>query len=224
MPDTYVESLLGEKERILFTTHQHVFLLLSTMTWEILFSVATIIIVSVLWALQVSPIAPLGYLLLLIPLVGMVADFLEWYNRAFIITNRRVIQIAGVFNKNITDSSLEKVNDVKMEQSFLGRTFNYGDVEILTASELGMNRFLKIHDPIKFKTAMLNAKEEMNIEDDGPRRMSAAVVTPAFGPTAELDPKDIPDLIARLDALRRQGALSEAEFQNKKAELLRRIG
>jgi hypothetical protein len=39
-----------------------------------------------------------------------------------------------------------------------------------------------------------------------------------------LDPKDIPDLIARLDALRRQGALSEAEFQNKKAELLRRIG
>jgi len=224
MPDNYIESLLGEKERILFTTHQHVFLLLSTMTWEILFSVATIIVVSILWALQVSPIAPLGYLLLLIPLVGMVADFLDWYNRAFIITNRRVIQIAGVFNKNVTDSSLEKVNDVKMEQSFLGRTFNYGDVEILTASELGMNRFLKIHDPIKFKTAMLNAKEEMSIEDDGPRRVPAAAGVPAFGPTAELDPKDIPDLIARLDALRRQGALSEAEFQNKKAELLRRIG
>ena len=216
MPDNYIENLLGEKERVLFTTHQHVFILLSTMTWEILFSVVTLVVVSLLWAFQVTPLAPVGYALLIIPLVGIVADFMEWNNRKFIITNRRVIQVAGVFNKNVTDSSLEKVNDVKLEQSFLGRTFNYGDVEILTASELGMNRFLKINDPIKFKTAMLNAKEEMGSDEDNVRYVSSAQPRAA-------DPNEIPELIARLDALRRQGAISEAEFQNKKAELLRRI-
>lgn len=216
MADNYVENLLGEKERVLFTTHQHVFILLSTMTWEILFTVVTLIVVSLLWAFQVTPLAPVGYALLIIPLVGMVADFMEWNNRKFIITNRRVIQVAGVFNKNVTDSSLEKVNDVKLEQSFLGRTFNYGDVEILTASELGMNQFLKISDPIKFKTAMLNAKEEMGSDEDNVRYVSSAQPRAA-------EPNEIPDLIARLDALRRQGAISEAEFQNKKAELLRRI-
>ena len=216
MPDNYIENLLGEKERVLFTTHQHVFILLSTMTWEILFSVVTLVVVSLLWAFQVTPLAPVGYALLIIPLVGIVADFMEWNNRKFIITNRRVIQVAGVFNKNVTDSSLEKVNDVKLEQSFLGRTFNYGDVEILTASELGMNRFLKISDPIKFKTAMLNAKEEMGSDEDNVRYVSSAQPRAA-------DPNEIPELIARLDALRRQGAISEAEFQNKKAELLRRI-
>ena len=37
-----------------------------------------------------------------------------------------------------------KVNDVKMEQSFLGRLLGYGDIEILTASELGVNLFRRI--------------------------------------------------------------------------------
>ncbi len=218
MPDSYIENLLGEKERVVFTTHQHIFILLSTMTWELLFTLVTLVVVTLLWIFQVSPLAPVGYALLLIPLVGMVADFMDWTNREFIITNRRVIQVAGVFNKNVTDSSLEKVNDVKLEQSFLGRMFNYGDVEILTASELGVNVFKKIGDPIRFKTAMLNAKEQMGFEENGYPRAAAQPVQPA-----ELSANQIPDLIARLDELRRQGAISESEFQNKKAELLRKI-
>ena len=218
MTDSYLKSLLGEKERILFSTHQHVFLLMRDMAWELIFTFVTLVVVSVLWALQVTPLAPVGYILLLIPGAGMVADFLEWKYRAFIVTNRRVIQLSGVFNKNVTDSSLEKVNDVKLEQSFLGRTFNYGDVEILTASELGLNRFPMINNPIKYKTAMLNAKEEMSYMDNGDNMRVAQIRE-----VAQVNPEDIPDMIARLDVLRKQGAISEADFQNKKAELLRRI-
>ncbi len=51
------------------------------------------------------------------------------------------MQISGIFNKSVIDSSLEKVNDIKMDQSALGRMFGYGDIEILTASELGVNLF-----------------------------------------------------------------------------------
>jgi uncharacterized membrane protein YdbT with pleckstrin-like domain len=43
---------------------------------------------------------------------------MKWKNHQYIITNRRVIQINGIVNKNVTDSSLEKVNDVHMTQSF----------------------------------------------------------------------------------------------------------
>ena len=72
-----------------------------------------------------------------------------------------MVHVKGLFNKSVIDSSLEKVNDVKMEQSYMGRIFDYGDVEILTASELGVNKFVFIEKPVKFKTAMLNAKAEL---------------------------------------------------------------
>ena len=140
----------------------------------------------------------------------MTRDFLIWYNRQYIVTNRRVIQTSGVFSKDVVDSSLEKVNDVKLSQSFWGRLFDYGDIEILTASEVGANVFRSIGEPIKFKTAMLNAKERMGF--DGELGVQAAHVT-----------QDIPSLIARLDDLRQKGILSEAEFQQKKAELLAKM-
>jgi hypothetical protein len=109
-------------------------------------------------------------------------------------------------NKQVTDTSLEKVNDVKMDQSFFGRLFDYGDLEILTASEAGIDRFRKLGSPIRFKTAMLNAKEQMGRDDDRPAGSSGR--------------GDIPELIAELDQLRKQGAISEAEFETKKRELL----
>jgi uncharacterized membrane protein YdbT with pleckstrin-like domain len=155
-----------------------------------------------------NPLAAFGFLLVLIPAVIMLRDILVWYNRQYIVSNRRVIQISGVFNKNVIDSSLEKVNDVKMSQSFLGRLFDYGDIEILTGSELGVNLFKRIGDPVKFKTAMLNAKEELGFEGTG------AHVQQAEG---------IPEQIAELDTLRKKGILTEAEFQKKKAELLAKM-
>jgi uncharacterized membrane protein YdbT with pleckstrin-like domain len=136
----------------------------------------------------------------------MTRDILEWANRQFIITNRRVIQIAGIFNKHVSDSSLEKVNDVEMVQSALGRIFDYGDIKILTASELGVNLFQRIENPIEFKTTMLNAKEQME-----------------FGDNLTESGEDIPTMIAQLDKLQQQGILSAEEFQAKKAELLARI-
>lgn len=217
MSESYVDSLLADHEKILLITHQHIFILLSTMAWEIILTVVFLIGVTAVWLISGIQMAVFGYFLLLIPLVGSIADILVWHNREFIITNRRVIQVSGLFSKDVIDSSLEKVNDVKMDQSFLGRIFNYGDVEILTASELGTNLFRKISDPIHFKTAMLNAKEGMargNDED---------TVYPGAPAAREVDPHEIPDMISRLDQLRRQGAISEAEFQQKKADLLRHL-
>jgi len=133
---------------------------------------------------------------------------LTWRNKAYVVTNRRVIQIAGVLNKDVVDSSLEKVNDVKMSQSFLGRMFGYGDIEILTASELGVNLFHEIANPIEFKTAMLNAKEKMGFDEMGTAMQSSA---------------DIPTMIEKLDILRKRGIVSEEEFQKKKAELLAKM-
>jgi|MudIll2142460700_1097286.scaffolds.fasta_scaffold30134_4 uncharacterized membrane protein YdbT with pleckstrin-like domain len=159
MATGYLDSLLGQNERVLLVARQHWTILLRSIVLE----VVIILILFVGTTLAGVFFAPLflAYLLILIPLVLLILDILRWWNLQYVVSNRRVIQVSGVFNKATIDSSLEKVNDVKMEQSFFGRMMDYGDIEILTASELGVNRFSRISQPIAFKTAMLNAKEQM---------------------------------------------------------------
>ncbi|HSL27745.1 MAG TPA: PH domain-containing protein, partial [Anaerolineales bacterium] len=188
---------------------KHWSVLFGNIALEVVLIIALIVISIALAPLVAFPTVPLGFVLVLVPLVGMVRDVLLWYNRQYIVTNRRVIQTSGVFSKDVVDSSLEKVNDVKLSQSFWGRLFDYGDIEILTASEVGANVFRSIGNPIRFKTAMLNAKERLEFGSEVAVQGSAIA--------------DIPSLIARLDDLRKKGLISEAEFQQKKTELLAKM-
>ena len=206
MAKSYIQSMLSENERIQLITRQHWFVLFSAIVAEITIMVLLIVAFGV--AAIYYPMAILGIGLVILPLISMFRDILIWTNHEYLVTNRRVIQVSGVFNKNVVDSSLEKVNDVKMTQSFLGRMFDYGDVEILTASETGVNLFKRIGDPVKFKTAMLNAKEKLGYEGTGSRAQR---------------PESIPAQIAELDELRKQGIVTEAEFQAKKRELLAKL-
>jgi uncharacterized membrane protein YdbT with pleckstrin-like domain len=207
MSDTYLKSLLGENEQVLFVTHQHWLVLAGKILTEILLMVAWVGLVSIIWAFWVPNIfMALGYLLLVFPLISLCWDVLVWSKRKYVVTSRRVIQLSGMFSKNVTDSSLEKVNDVKMSQSFLGRMFDYGDIEILTASELGVNIFKRIGQPIHYKTAMINAKEKLE--------RAPAEARPA---------RNTADLLTQLDELRQHGVLTEAEFQSKKADLLKKM-
>jgi len=143
-------------------------------------------------------------------MVRVINHYMNWLNEEYVVTNFRVIQLQGVFSKHVIDSSLDKVNDVKLTQTLFGRIFNYGDIEILTASELGVNNFKTILNPIQFKTAMQNAKE--NLEHQNP---PAAVEIPKK--------EDILGMISQLDHLHLAGTISDEEFKQKKAELLARL-
>jgi uncharacterized membrane protein YdbT with pleckstrin-like domain len=212
MATSYLDSLLSEREQILHQTRQHWFILFRSIILEItLILIIFAITITVSLVLSPSPLLPIiilgGALLLIFPIFTGTRDILIWTNHQFIITNRRVMQITGVINKNVIDSSLEKVNDVKMEQSVFGRIFDYGDIQILTASELGVNVFRRIDNPIHFKTAMLNAKVALE---------NGQAVVVESGP-------NVPSLIAQLAELRRQEVITEEEFQEKKSALLSKL-
>jgi hypothetical protein len=213
MSDKYLKSLLGENEQVLFVTHQHWLVLAGEILLESLLSVALIVAVILMYVLRIilNPLVFLGLLLLIFPLISLFRDVLIWSNRKYVVTNRRVMQLAGVFNKNVTDSSLDKVNDVKLTQSFLGRMLGYGNIEILTASELGVNMFMHIGKPIQYKAAMINAKEKL---EHAPVPAAPAPSRPA---------PNLADLLTQLDTLRQHGVLTEEEFQAKKSDLLKKM-
>jgi len=218
----YLEALMGKNEQIVLTTRQHWITIVGSLLingffflllWGI--GVALAFLAVAIFPLWI-PLVVVG-LLSLFPLWRLVADLLHWWNDAFIVTNRRIIQAQGVINKHVIDSSLEKINDVVLTQSMLGRMLGYGDVEILTSSEIGVNLLKRITDPVRFKTEMLNQKEGMNemdaFESKAKRTLNAAA--PSAG--------DVPELIAELDELRKKGLITDAEFQAKKTKLLSQI-
>ena len=200
---SYVEKLLARNERIVRITRDHWITLLPT----ILIDAAIIIVIiglSAAGGTLLSPWTWFGLVLLLAPIAHLVLRIEVWLNEQHIITNRRVLQVTGTFSKRVSDTSLDKINDILMKQSALGRMLNFGDIEIISGSESGIDVFRYIADPIGFKKELLNQKETLASPD-----------IPSAG--------DIPELIAELDELRQQGTITAAEFKAKKQQLLAQI-
>jgi hypothetical protein len=110
-------------------------------------------------------------------------------------------------NKRVSDTLLEKINDIVTEQSAVGRLLGFGDVEIIAGSESGTDVFYRLTDPVGLKRDILDQHV-------------------AGGSVADEDEKDVdsvPELIAELDELRKKGLLTDAEFEEKKRKLLTRI-
>ena len=158
MDDPYLSNLLIKNERVLFQTRQHWLSLALQILPEIL---SAIVITTLVWIIRTnwmfSHTVRWAYLLNLIPLASLLRDVARWRYHQYIITTHRIIHLSGVIAKHVSDSSLDKVNDVNLEQNVWGRIFNFGNLEILTASELGMERYVKVANPLQFKKALLEA-------------------------------------------------------------------
>lgn len=166
-PTGYLAQVLSDGEEVRLIARPHWLVLLAkTLLWA-LFLLA-VIMATLTLRLSGSNYWPWCLALGLVPLGFLVWEHQVWANQMSVITSRRVIQMDGVLNKEVSDSILDKLNDVKTEQSLLGRMLGYGDIEILTASEQGTNTLHMIHDPLGFKRAMLNAKGAMEDELHSP--------------------------------------------------------
>lgn len=212
---SYLRNLLGEGEEIVFSTRQHWFIPLAhvlTETVLIGLLIAAAVVVPAAFPQIPAQLVYFGAAALgIIVFFSALGDVLRWQNEQFVITDRRVLQLQGVVNKSVLDSSLEKINDVQLEQSWVGRMFNYGDLQVLTASEEGINRMRAIEGPIEFKRAMQDARARYDGYLDR-------------GQVQAYDkPHDVRAVLEQLAALRDRGILSPAEFEAKKRELLSRI-
>jgi hypothetical protein len=169
----YIDSLLASGERPIKREHQHWFILVRNAAYGIVAVVIAIALLFVSGNLGQGTVRDLlGWAIVIIVVGGLAYlawEALRWTSREFIVTTRRVLQLEGVVNKKVIDSSLEKINDAILTQSIFGRLFGYGDLEILTASESGISRMTMLREADDFKRAMLEAKHELELELSGSR-------------------------------------------------------
>lgn len=174
---SYARNLLSRGEEVVFQSRQHWFAVIArTWLWIVLavVSLATVIFLlsgsEPIGNAEIDGILTIVALVLLLVSAGFIGFVIwDWRNQEWMITTRRVIRAEGVLNKSMADSSLEKINDARLDQSVFGRIFGFGTLDILTAAEEfgGENvaDFPMIADPIEFKKAMLDQKEMLERPD-----------------------------------------------------------
>src|SRR3954447_27024073 len=193
---TYTDSLLASGERVLRRAHQHWFLFVTNARYAGLAVIGAFLptVLSVWTNLTGVVWQVLGILTLVLFVFGVLSflwSILRFRNEEYLITNRRLIHAEGVINKKTTDSSLEKINDAILTESLFGRMFGFGDLDVLTASEEGIERLRMLRDAKDFKKSMIEAKHELEIEVTRPTMppyRSEPVVGPAVAADAPAPP------------------------------------
>ena len=208
----YLDRVLAPGERVEVRTRRHAVVLLRSVGAALFLILAGIFLAvyvggigrfpepARVWALGGVALAALGVLI-------AIPAWLRWRSEEFLVTDRRVIQLEGVLTKQALDSNLDKVNDVRLSQSLAGRLFGFGTIEILTASEGGINRLDQVPNPLAFKHAMMAARGSTG---------DAVIANPAALIAAA-------SRLAELDELKRRGLISEGEYQAKRAAILDQV-
>ena len=202
---SYARNLLSRGEEVVFESRQHWFAVLGAV-WP--FVVAAILAFAVLiwqtslpeWPLRgILQVASLLVLLLSLARIGL--KVWAWRNQEYFVTTRRLIKAEGIFNKEMADSGLEKINDAHLTQSWLGRIFDFGTLDILTAADesAGIQDYAMLADPIKFKIAMLNQKERLERPDLAPApRMQGSSAMPSMQRAEPMPPRAGSDRVAEV--------------------------
>src|SRR5665647_3556231 len=137
----YLKQQLGANEKILYTERHHWIFFVAEMVKWIIFAAAVLALIIVLNVWLIPEAGWVWWLLLvfLVPAVRIAWGFLSW--------------------------RMNKLTDVVLKQSIIGRLLDYGDIVVLTtAAGAGINNLRQIRKPMQFKTAMVNAKEELEHE------------------------------------------------------------
>jgi Short C-terminal domain/Bacterial PH domain len=204
---TYADSLLSEGETVVRRERQHWLALLLDSRHAFAIWIIALAVLLAIWLFHIGGqgLTVLEFVVaggILIGLVIFAIRFWQWRTEEYLVTTRRLLKVSGIINKESGDSSLEKINDAVLFENLLGRLLNYGDLDILTAAEVAVDRYRMLHHAKAFKIDMLNAKHTLEHEvayvempspplkadGNGESPVGAPPVAPVLPAAAPMDP------------------------------------
>ena len=140
--------------------------------------------------------------------VWLGARLVSWQTTHFVVTNERLVFRSGILAKHSRDIPLDKINDLESRQTFFERMLGAGDLLIESAGERGLQTFSDIPHPDAVQQEIYRQMEANQAQMMG------------RGPS---QPPSITEQISALADLLERGAISPAEYEAKKAQLLDRL-
>jgi uncharacterized membrane protein YdbT with pleckstrin-like domain len=151
----YIDEILQPGEKVLYSTNAHwIFYLPAIVAWIVALAllVASLTVFAAIPSLVLTALAGAA----VIAVVGLYYTVRGWFHRLTTetdVTDRRVVHKTGFIKRRTFEIALDKIESVDVEQSILGRIFNYGDVTIMGVGE-GRQTISTIASPLAFRSAI----------------------------------------------------------------------
>jgi len=200
-----MKTLLKKDEKIILETKPHWLTLSLPFFVMLIVSISGIIIGSY------------GLLLVLVVAGYFIFKIIQRNNNLWIVTNLRVIDEYGVFSNNTKESPLDKINNVSYNQSFFGKIFGYGNVQIQTAAEIGSTTYSAVENPKELKDTITHMQEEYKqyqIKNQATELASAIIAGQKNNKT------NIAAELEKLFELKQKGILTDDEYNKRNAKIL----
>ncbi|HPH84847.1 MAG TPA: PH domain-containing protein [Ferruginibacter sp.] len=202
-------SLKQDENILLIIRHHWLKLVMPFLIW---------IIVSVLSAIFFTASTAL-VIILIVAVYPLIAYFI-WVHNIWAVTNLRVIDEGGFFTRYAKESPLDKINNIEYEQSFWGRVFGFGNVDIQTAAEMGETSYQMIHHPKKLKDTITHAQESYKKMQVSHQTQQLAKAIADQSRTTGVSTTLVADELHKLFELLQKGAISQEEYISQKRKLL----
>lgn len=151
---SYVSRTLGKSESILFSTGYH---------W--LYWLGASLLAAPFVAILIAgiPYGPREYFLLLlaaIPFFYGVYRFIEGIALEVAVTSDRFVKKTGFISIKTEEVSLDKIEEVNIEESILGRIFGFGTIYV-HGTGAGKIRMPMVNDPVHLRREIQTAREQV---------------------------------------------------------------
>ena len=144
------------------------------------------------------------------------AAYLRRQSNLLLVTNRRLIQTRGIVERSVTEMYLGRVAQVEVNSGLLDRMFGVASLTIIA-----LDQFVFKMSPVAGGEAIKDLI--MTAANEAKGSPGAAAIPAAAAPATGNSRDEILSAVETLGRMRDSGVLSEAEFQAKKAELLRKL-
>ena len=205
----YPEHLLTEDERIVTEFRPHWRLLFIPALWLLAGFVIVIVELTLLDLNGTVDLIVAGLVVVaMIPLVF--SPLIKWYFTIYVLTTERLITRSGVIARSGIEIPLESIANVLFHQNIVERILRSGDLLIESAGESGQSKFNDVPQPDEFQSLLYKVRGQ---RAKALAREEGSMVAEAVAP-------DPTQRLERLARLHREGVLTDAEFEEKKARLL----
>jgi len=158
--DLLPSDLLSEDETVIFAVKPSL--------WSIVFLSLRTIVIAMVLALSITFLGPIikvrSWGSYIIPLCGAAVlgrlgfAFLQWISRSYVLTDRRVIRIRGVFTIDIFQSSLLKIQNTFLVLPLIQRILGLGNIAFTTAGTGEIEAIWRhIRDPLAIHQQLIRA-------------------------------------------------------------------
>ena len=133
----------------------------------------------------------------------------------FVVTSDRIIFRNGIIAKRGVEIPLERVNNINFGQTMFERMIGAGTLEIESAGQDGQSTFKDVRHPDAVQQEIYRSMEE-NVKKTA-RYSSEGIASQMAAGSRQIS---IPEQIEKLAQLKEQNIISEAEYLEKRQNLL----